>query len=301
MSETDKFKGVFCAVVTPVKQVDGEQTVDETGLRKLIRHVIQGGVHGLVVLGTSGEFASIPDAEKLKIMKIAADEVKGRIPVLAGTGSPTLSETVELTTAAEDLGLDGVLVVPPYYYLMSQNGIVQYFRELSRQVSTNIFLYNIPSYTKNAFELETVKVLSEEKNIAGIKDTSMNFQFLQKLVFYAKKDDFNIFSGTDGMLAAGLSVGMDGVISISCNFDPIPDVDCYNSFREGRMEDALTAQKKIDHLLGVVRTGVFPAGLKAATSMLGFMEPDVWFPGTSLGEEEFERLRAKVKKLGYSV
>jgi len=301
MLDIDRLRGIYCAVVTPVsKSADGE-SLDEVGFRKLITHLLEGGIHGLTVLGSAGEATTLPEEQKRRAIEIAVDEVKGRIPIVVGTGNSSLHRTIEETNIAARLGADVAIVVPPFYYPLTQEGVVAYYQSLVKNTELPIILYNIPPFSKISIAPETVKTLSKIDRIIGLKDTSRDFEYLQKLLFTADRTKFRIFLGTDGLLAAGLQMGADGVIGISPNFDPRLDVELWDAFHKGDFESAVTAQKKIDKLLDVIRMGVFPAGLKATTSMLGFVSRDPWSPSTPLPESQMDIVRSKLKDLGYKI
>jgi len=299
MVDLQKIYGVFCAVITPVIKKNEKEILDEYGFRKLLNNILDKGIHGIVLLGSAGEFPTLPDKEKINVIKTAIGEIKGRVPVVVGTGNTSLQRTVEDTNTAAELGADVAIVVPPFYYPLTQEGIINYYRELAKKTNIPIILYNIPPFTKINMAPETVQKLSGIERIIGIKDTSRDFEYLQKLMFTVDRTNFRIFLGTDGMLAAGLQIGVDGVIGISGNLDPDLDMELWNSFHNGDFQSALEAQKKIGAVLEIIRTGTFPAALKAAASLHGYVSKDLWSPGTPLPDSQVEEMKTKLHELGY--
>jgi len=277
---------------------DGEDHVDEASLRKILRYLLSSGIHGLVVLGSAGELPAISEDERKRAIEIAVDEVRGKVPVIAGAGNPDIRRAIQDVKTAKELGADAVLVVPPYYYNLSQQGLIYYFKEVA-QMGIPIMLYNIPNFTKVRIEPSTVKILSQVEGIIGIKDSSRDFEYLTKLIFMCKETpNFRIFLGTDALLLAGLTLGVDGVISITPQVMPSWDLELLNCFQAGDLPLARKTQGMIVKLLEVLRIGNFPVGLKATVALLGLCSPNMWKPAMELTVKETEEIEGRLTELG---
>lgn len=290
----ERLAGVFCAMITPA---DGNNHVDEDSLRRLTRHLLAGGVNGLVVLGSSGELQAISDDDRKRAISTVVSETGGRVLVIAGAGDTNISRARQNIETARQLGADAVLVVPPHYYLLSQQGVMDYFRELAA-VGFPILLYNIPNFSKVRIDPNTVQALSKVDNIIGIKDSSRDVEYLQEVVLRREDPNFKVFVGSDGLLLASLAIGVDGVIGVTPNIVPSWDVQLEKAFRDGDLAKARAIQQRIGKLLDALRTGNFPTGLKAATSLRGMCNPNMFKPATALSEQETAQIRNRLKELG---
>lgn len=291
----ERLKGIFCPMVTPT---DGNDRVDEVPLRSLTQHLLRGGIHGLVVLGSSGELQSVNDDEKKRVLEIVVDEVKSSVPIIMGGGDTNVKRATQSINWANQLGADAVLAVPPYYFNLNQEGVINYFKDLA-QTGVPILLYNIPGFTKVKIEPPTVKSLSQVDGIVGIKDSSRDFEYIQKIIFTCRENStFRIFLGTDGLLLAGLTLGIEGVMSITPNIIPSWDLELLNAFKAGELKKAREIQEKIGKLLEVLRIGNFPAGLKAAVASLGICSPKMWRPATELTKSGRDQIESGLRELG---
>lgn len=300
--DIDWLSGIFCAVITPI-HADGTNRLDEKSFENVIEHVLQGGVDGLVVMGSAGEYPCFDRAEKLKAIKRAIDVNKGRVPIVVGTGSPNYHTVIDEVHMAKDLGAKAALVAPPFYYPVNAREIEHYYERIASETGFPIIIYNIPSYTKISINCESVVHLSKVENIIGIKDTSRDFLNLQQLLLNVNRREnvFKIFLGTDAMLLAGCQMGVDGVISISCNFDPRLDVDLWNACKKENFNAALHIQDKILKLFALLRGGTFPSALKSAVAMLGITNNAPCFPVLPLEKKQEVALRIRLKELGYEI
>lgn len=298
----DWLSGVFCALITPINSSSTNQ-LDEISFERVIEHVLQGGVNGLVVLGSAGEYPCFDRTEKQKIIKKAINVNRGRVPIIVGAGNPDYHVVIEDITMAKEEGAAAALVAPPFYYPMSGKEIENYYKRIALETEFPIILYNVPGYTKISIDCDTVERLSPVENIIGIKDTSRDFLNLQQLLLKVDRENnaFRIFLGTDIMLMAGIQTGVDGVISISCNFDPRLDVDLWLSCKEGDFLAALHIQERILKLFALFRQGSFPASLKSAVSMLGISGTVPCFPISPLEKQQEETLRRRLGELGYEI
>ncbi|MFH7320031.1 4-hydroxy-tetrahydrodipicolinate synthase [Desulfurivibrio sp. D14AmB] len=213
---SSKFRGAFVAIVTPFNP-DG--TIDEQGLTELIEFQVRNGTHGIVPCGTTGEAATMSHEEHHRVVELTVKAVAGRVPVLAGTGSNSTSETIELTRHAKSAGADGALLITPYYNKPSQEGLYQHFKAVAEAVDIPIILYNVPSRTAINMLPETVARCAAIKNIVGIKEASGSLQQVSEVIRQCPAD-FAVMSGDDFTSMATVLVGGTGVISVTSNVAP---------------------------------------------------------------------------------
>ncbi len=210
-----QFRGAFVAIVTPF--IDGK--VDEQGLRDLIEFQITNGTHGIVPCGTTGESATMSHEEHHRVVDITIETVNGRVPVLAGTGSNSTAETIELTKHAKEAGADGALVITPYYNKPSQEGLYQHFKAVAEAVDIPMILYNVPSRTSINMLPATVARCAAIKNIVGIKEATGDLNQVSEVIRLCP-DDFAVMSGDEFTSMALVAVGGTGVISVTSNVAP---------------------------------------------------------------------------------
>jgi 4-hydroxy-tetrahydrodipicolinate synthase len=294
-----RFAGVLPVLVTPllsgVRAAD--ESVDEPAYRKLIQRVLAANAHGVVVLGTAGEFAVLRDEQKKRALSIAIDEVAGRVPVIAGTGEPGTRRAVAMTCLAKKLGADCALVVPPYYYLVDQQAVIRHYRAVASESGLPVLLYNIPFFTKVNLEPETVAALAEEPGIAGIKDSSGNLRYFQRLCQTVKSEQFTVVTGSDDMLFAQLVAGGDGCISPGANVVPHWFMQLWNAMQENRWQEAWAMQQRIQAMHRGIGYGTFPAGIKAALSLLGIGNGLLAAPNLAVTEQQREAIAVALREL----
>ncbi|WP_101912360.1 4-hydroxy-tetrahydrodipicolinate synthase [Megasphaera vaginalis (ex Bordigoni et al. 2020)] len=261
-----KAEGLITPVVTALTD---KETFDKRAYQAFINHLIEAGVHGIFPLGTNGEFYAFSAAEKLEIIEAAVEAVNGRVPVYAGTGCVTTKETIEMSLAAKKLGVDCLSVITPYFVKASQGDLYEHFSEVAKHVDMPILLYNIPARTGNAIEWTTVKKLAAFENIIGIKDSSRNFDNMLK---YIENTDprLNVLPGSDSLILWALLAGGTGAISGCSNVFPELMVSIYNYWKEGDIEKANEAQKKIRPFRNVMQMGNPNSVVKLAVNMRGY-------------------------------
>lgn len=294
MVEFKRLEGIMPALATPLNT---DETFDAAGMRRLVRRVLDGGVHGVVVLGSAGEFAPLTDTVKHRAIELVVTEVAGQVPIIAGTGEPGTRRAVASTRQAAELGADAAMVVPPYYYGQNPAMVLAHYRALAVETGLPIILYNIPGCTKVTLELDVVDALKAEPGIAGIKDSSGNFGHYQNLVEHAKSAAFGVVTGSDTLLFASLLVGGDGSIGPGANIAPGWFVGLWNAVREGRLDDARDFQRKIKSLSEVYRYSGFHPGLKGALAALGVCQPVVTSPMAALTEAQMKSVTTKLAEL----
>src|SRR3954454_9888367 len=282
------FRGTFTALVTPFR--DGE--VDVPALEKLIEGQIADAVSGVIAVGTTGESPTLSAAEREQVIRIAVEIGKGRCQVLAGTGSNSTSGTIAATRAAEKMGVDGMLVVAPYYNKPNQEGLFRHFQAIAQATSAPIMLYNIPGRCAVDIGPDTVERLAMDcANIVSIKEASGSVDRVSELRARLP-EAFTILSGDDGLTLPFLSVGAVGVVSVASNLFPAEVVTLVQAFRAG---DTKAAQRMHRRLLGLFKDLFIepnPVPVKTALEWRGLMTSEVRLPLCEMSEPNAARLRA---------
>ena len=296
MLSVHDLSGVIPALATPLTR-DG--AVDEDGVARLVEHVLAGGVTGLLPLGSTGECSSLDEGSRRAMLATVVRANAGRVPVVCGVAQSNLSGAQHEVAAAAALGADAALVTPPYYYPMDQPGVLAFYRTLARKSPIPILLYNIPQFTKVVAEPETVATLANEGTLAGIKDSSRNFEYFE-LVRAATRDlaHFRVFTGSDTMLLVSLVMGGAGTICGAANVAPAWVVEIYEAFRKGDLHRARERQDHLTTLVMSLRGGVFPAAIKAALDLQGICEPWPAKPVAPLDQASTAALHAQLAEWG---
>ncbi|QGW15500.1 MULTISPECIES: dihydrodipicolinate synthase family protein [Leclercia] len=238
MQQTVQFSGIIPPVST-IFTADGR--LDEQGSAALIDHMIDAGVDGLFFLGSGGEFSQLNTAERKAIAEFAIAHVNGRVPVLIGTGGTNVRETIELSQHAQQAGADGIVVINPYYWKVSEANLIRYFEQVADSVTLPVILYNFPALTGQDLTPQLVKTLVDSRaNIVGIKDTIDSVAHLRSMVLTVKAahPQFVVLCGYDDHLFNTLLLGGDGAISASGNFAPQVSVNLLQAFRDGDLARA---------------------------------------------------------------
>jgi 2-dehydro-3-deoxy-D-pentonate aldolase len=296
MLKIQDLRGVLPALATPLTR-DG--AVDEPAVERLVEHVLAGGVHGLLPLGSTGEAASLDGPARRKLLAAVVKAAAGRVPVLCGVVQSQLAAARADVKAAADLGAIAALVAPPYYYPIDQATVLAFYRAVAADSPLPIMVYNIPQNTKVVTEPATVATLAREGAVAGIKDSSRDFEYFQNVCLATRAlPDFRIFTGSDTMLLAALAMGGAGTICATANIAPSWVVRLFDDFERGDWTAARSDQDKLLEVAAAIRTGVFPAGIKAALEMQGVCEPWPVAPVAALDEAARGRLRERLEKWG---
>src|SRR5690348_11769698 len=289
MQEIEKLRGVMVALASPLR-LDG--SVDGDGVRRLIEHVIGGGVHGVLALGSTGETASLDEPARRALLAAVVEAVDGRVPVLCGVAQSQLSTVVAEIQAAAEAGADGVLVAPPFYYPTDQAGVAAFYRALAERSSLPVLVYNIPQFTKVSVEPATIALLAREGAIRGIKDSSRDFEYFEGVCIATRdQKSFRIFTGSDTMLVPSLAVGGAGTICGAGNIAPRWVVTIYDDYMRGDTESAVKTQDELYRLVAALREGVFPLAIKAALELQGVCEAWSAPPARKLDDRGQARLR----------
>ncbi|OGP64887.1 MAG: 4-hydroxy-tetrahydrodipicolinate synthase [Deltaproteobacteria bacterium RBG_16_42_7] len=288
-----KFKGSMTAIVTPFKN----GRLDEKAFKELIEFQIKNGADGIVPCGTTGESATLSYEEHERVVELAVEQVNGRVPVIAGTGSNSTAETIMLTKHAEKAGADAALLITPYYNKPTQEGLYQHYRVVAEEVSIPIILYNVPGRTSVNMLPETVARLSEVKNIIGIKEATGNLQQVSDIIEYAKKG-FIILSGDDFITLPILSIGGHGVISVTSNLVPKDVSQMCDAFFNGNYNKAKKFHYKLQPLHRAMFLETNPIPVKTALAMMGRIEEEFRLPLVRMGDGNRKKLRKALSDYG---
>jgi 4-hydroxy-tetrahydrodipicolinate synthase len=273
MAGTTTFRGSYTALVTPFK--NGE--LDEAGFRALVNWQIQEGSHGLVPVGTTGESPTLNHAEHHKVVEWCIEEAKGRVPVIAGAGSNSTREAVDLAKHAEKAGADAVLVVTPYYNKPTQEGMYQHFKAVNDAIGIPIIIYNIPPRSVVDMSVDTMARLFELKNIAGVKDATANLARVSQQR-HAMGPDFIQLSGEDMTALAYMAAGGHGCISVVANVAPKPCADLMTAVLKGDYAQGLKIQDRLTPLHDAVFKEPGLAGAKYGLKLLGRLNDEIRLP-----------------------
>lgn len=263
----EKIKGVITPLITPMRE---DESIHEEELRRQIRRQLAGGVHGIFTAGTNGEGYILSEAEKERILEIAIEEAGGKVPVYAGTGCISTADTVRLSRRAQDMGADVLSVITPSFAQASQEELFQHYKAVAAAVKIPVVLYNIPARTGNALSPDTVRRLSEIDNIAGVKDSSGNFDNMLQYTEVTRGKDFAVLSGNDSLILWNLLAGGTGGIAGCANVYPENMKNIYCRFMEGNLEEARSCQDRIRSFRNCFRYGNPNTVVKTAVRLLGY-------------------------------
>jgi 4-hydroxy-tetrahydrodipicolinate synthase len=289
------FEGCYTALITPF--ANGK--IDFDALARLIEFQIAGGVRGVVPCGTSGESATLSEAEHNEVVEFTVQKVKKRVQVLAGTGSNCTETSVRLTRHAESAGADGALLITPYYNKPTQEGLYQHYRTVAEATALPMVLYNVPGRTAVSIQPETVARLATDcKNIIGLKDATNSLVYTSEVLARVRGLAFDLLSGDDGVVLPQLSVGAKGVISVLSNISPRSMVTLVAAWQKG---DIATAQKLHYDQLDLCLTlfiETSPVPVKTAAALLGFGRDEVRLPLVPMSEANKKRLVESMRAFG---
>jgi len=260
--------GVIPPMITPLT---AEGKVDVVGIERLVNHLIDGGVSGLFVLGSSGEGPWLTLSERRLVIKESVRVASGRVPVLAGVLEPGTSRAIEAAQIAEHAGADCLVVTSPYYFSPGPGHQVYHFETIARAISLPMMLYNIPSSTHNPIELDTVRRLLAVENLIGIKDSAGNWEHFVELLELRKiRPEFRVFQGAEKMAASSILAGADGLVPGLANLVPEVFDRLMRSAQAGEREQAFALQERVNELSKLHTYGFWLVCLKYAASLLGF-------------------------------
>jgi len=292
MSKKTLFTGAGTALITPFTE-DG---VNFESLGKIIDFQIENNVDALIICGTTGEAATMPDKEHLSVIEYAVKKVAGRIPVIAGTGSNDTAHCVELSKESQRLGADGLLIATPYYNKCTQKGLMMHFDKVMEKTNLPIILYNIPGRTGMQFKIETIKELATDDRIVGVKEASGSLEYMTELMHACPELD--VYSGNDDMVLPLLSLGGKGVISVLSNIAPQETHDLCQKFFDGDVAGSRKLQMDYLDLIHALFCEVNPIPVKTAMNLMGFEAGKLRLPLCEMDEANLARLTAAMKERG---
>ncbi|MHB9024764.1 MAG: 4-hydroxy-tetrahydrodipicolinate synthase [Armatimonadota bacterium] len=287
------FSGVYVPLVTPFGS-DGE--VNAASLKRLIDWVIDNGASGLVPCGTTGESATLTHEEHQRVIALTIEYAAGRVPVIAGTGSNCTAEAFDLTIAADEMGVDGMLVIAPYYVRPSQQGLLEHFKAVAAATDKPIIMYNIPKRTGVNMEPETIIALSKVANITGVKEASGDINQIMAVIEGTK--DFSVLTGDDNLLFTLTALGGHGGICTSSHFLPGEWVRMVDLLKANRLEEARQLHYRLLPLAKALFTEPNPVPLKAGLNMLGMDVGGPRLPMVPAGDKCLATVRAALQGLG---
>ena len=290
------FKGSGVAIITPFKPDSGRK-VDFDKYAELIDWHVKNGTDAIITCGTTGETSTMLIDEQLEVIECAVSATKKRIPVIAGTGTNDTAYDINVSKGAEKLGVDGLLLVTPYYNKTSQKGLVEHFKALAGAVSIPAILYNVPSRTALNMRPETVKELSKLDNIVGIKEASGDISQIAAIAEFCD-DNFALYSGNDDQIIPILSLGGKGLISVIANIMPRYVHDMISTYLEGDHEKARDMQLKLNPFCRALFLDISPMPLKAAMNMAGMNVGECRLPLIGVAENVKEVLKERMKEFG---
>ena len=289
------FEGTYVAMITPF---DNKGDIDEEGFRSNINYLIDKGVNGLVGAGTTGESATITHDEHKQIIEVLVDEVDGRVETIAGTGSNSTSEALNLTKFAQDIGVDAALVITPYYNKPQQHALVNHYQAVGT-CDLPIIAYNVPSRTGVNMDVETIVEIAKIDNIDAVKEASGSVDkvsdIYNALLAEGLEDDFNILSGEDSLTLPIMAVGGTGVISASANIDAKRMVLMVDSILNDDYDRAFELHNEMLELIRALFIESNPVPVKTSMNLMGLPAGDLRAPLAPMKEENLEVLKKALK------
>ncbi len=290
------FTGAGCAIVTPFTGKDLEK-INYSLFETLIEEQINNGTDAIIVCGTTGEKSTLADAENYELIRAAVSSASKRVPVIAGTGSNDTQKAVKLSNEAEKLGVDGLLMVTPYYNKCSQQGLIDSFTYIEKRVSSPVILYNVPSRTGVNIKPETYAALSELHHINGIKEANGDISAFAKTVSLCG-DKLNYYTGNDDQITSFMSLGAVGVISVLSNIVPAVTHKIAEYALNGNFKASAELQTEYLDLCNTLFCDVNPIPVKAALELMGYNVGTGRLPLTELDDEKLNVLKQTLKKHG---
>lgn len=287
--------GAIVALLTPMTETE---ELNEAGLRALVRHVMNGGVHGLYVNGTTGEFYSFDLGQKKRSLEIVMEENAGKLPVIAGAAAITTRMVIKEVKMAESMGADAVTVLTPMFVGPSQEELYLHYKEIAEATGLPILAYNNPSKTAISLAPDTVRRLSAIENIIGVKDSSGDMNLVGEFIRRTPRDRFKVFMGRDNLILAALTYGASGAVAATANIAPSTVAEIYEAFKAGDTKRALDAQNRLTQLRSVFALGTFPGVVKEALNLIGIDAGPSAKPLRGLSEEKRNQLKDVLVDLG---
>ncbi|MBV8362575.1 MAG: 4-hydroxy-tetrahydrodipicolinate synthase [Deltaproteobacteria bacterium] len=287
------FNGAISALITPFR--DG--TVDEAALRELVEWQIQSGVDGVVPCGSTGESATLTHAEHERVIKLVIEQARGRVPVIAGTGSNSTAEAIRLTTYAREVGADAALLLSPYYNKPTQDGIYKHYKMIAVSVDLPLIVYNIPGRTASNILPETFARMCDIKQVAGIKESSGSLDQCSDILKLCG-ERLTLLSGDDSLTLPLMAIGAKGVVSVATNVVPREMHEMAAAALAGDFERARTIHFKLLPLIRALFQETNPIPVKQACAFMRKCANEMRMPLTPMSQGPADRLRSVMKELG---
>ncbi|MBH0160928.1 4-hydroxy-tetrahydrodipicolinate synthase [Fictibacillus sp. 26RED30] len=287
------FGSISTAMVTPF---DSKGNIDFGRTTKLVNHLLNNGTDSLVVAGTTGESATLTTEEKIALFKHVVKVVDGRVPVVAGTGSNNTKASIDLSKKAEEIGVDAIMIVAPYYNKPSQEGIIAHYKAIASAISLPIMAYNIPGRSVITFSVETVLRLAEVPNIVALKDAGGNLDTMSEVIENTP-DDFVVYSGDDGLTLPSLAIGSAGIVSVASHVIGNEMQTMIKAFSNGENKEAARIHRKLLQVMQELFKAPSPAPVKTALQLRGLDVGGVRLPLLPLNQSEREALSNRLNSL----
>ena len=296
----EKLHGIIPPMITPLK---GDDTIDIEGAARLTEHMIAGGVHGLFLLGTTGEAQSLSYKCRYEFVELVCRQVAGRVPVIVGITDTSMDESIKLAEHAKRCGAVAVVSAPPYYFAPSQQELIEYYTALADALPLPLYLYNMPSHVKVSFAPATVHRIAQNPRVVGFKDSSANAVYFQSVMHIMKdRPDFAMLVGPEEITAECVLMGAHGGINGGANMFPKLYVDMYNAAKAGNLEEVRRLQPIIMQISSTIYTvgqhgSSYLKGLKCALSILGVCDDFIAAPFHKFNAPEREKIRLALEAL----
>ncbi|SHJ74374.1 4-hydroxy-tetrahydrodipicolinate synthase [Geosporobacter subterraneus DSM 17957] len=287
------FTGSGVALVTPFQ----EGKIDFPKIEELLNWHVEQGTDAIIVCGTTGESSTMSDEEQKETIRFVVEKIKGRIPVIAGTGSNCTAHAIEMSKYAEAVGADGLLVITPYYNKATQKGLIAHFTAIADAVSIPIIIYNVPGRTGLNIAPATIAALAKHPNIKGVKEASGNISQVAEIARLVP-EDFYIYSGNDDMVVPLMSLRGSGVISVVANVAPKDTHDMVQKFIDGDTAGACALQLAMKPLIDALFIEVNPIPVKAAMNLMGFAVGELRLPLTEMENSNLQILKSRMQEYG---
>lgn len=295
MLKIKDLKGVIPPIITPV---DKNENVNKEGLVRVINHVLNGGVHGVFVLGSNGEFYALDFENQKRAVEITVAEVNGKVPVYAGASAITTRECIRLAKMAQEAGADALTILTPMFIKPSESELYNHFKIIAESTKLPLILYNNPDKTTNNISVGLLKKLAKLDNIIGIKNTSSDFgQTVQYIYETRENENFKVLAGSDYSIYATLAYGGAGCVAGTANVAPALVVEIYDKFRTGDFAGALEAQFKLVPLRNAYNYGSFPVVMKDCLNLMGLNVGDPVKPIDHCTTERMDTLKTVLSDL----
>ncbi len=289
MSRKTLFTGAATALITPFN----EEGVNFEALGNIIDFQIENEIDALVICGTTGEAATMPDREHLSVIDFAVKRAAGRVPIIAGTGSNDTAHCVELSKEAQNLGADGLLITTPYYNKSTQKGLIMHYDKVLEKTNLPIILYNVPGRTGMSYAISTIKELAKDERIVGVKEASGNIEYATELA--RECPELDMYSGNDDIVVPLMSLGSKGVISVLSNVAPKETHDLCAKWFAGDIEGSRALQFKYLELIKALFCEVNPIPVKTAMNMMGFNAGSLRLPLCEMESTNYARLEKAMR------